>query len=192
MDHTMQSSVPVQGLPPPPPSFIKVDSPFSPRSRQCCQCNRLSLHQSQCEEEECAHTLCHSCPSQDARGNQVIPHSFPVSWTCSTCGSAHSVLEILTGYVDCKCQNPTLQAVYDQFGSIFLYWRDDPAVHDLTDPVKVREAAWRVWTAGSEPWLPDVVEVEQRAAKGHSRRRRPSQSSLSSEDSLDAKLASMA
>ena len=64
--------------------------------------------------------------------------------------------------VACGCERPTLQAVYDQFGRIFLYWRDDPAVYDLMDRGKLQEAAWRVWEAGSEPWLPVVVEVEKR------------------------------
>jgi len=67
--------------------------------------------------------------------------------------------------VRCECDNPTLQTVYDQFGRIFLYWREDPDVYDLRDPIKVQEAAWRVWEAGSEPWLADVIETEKMMAK---------------------------
>lgn len=67
--------------------------------------------------------------------------------------------------VACGCGKPTLQAVYDQFGRIFLYWRDDEAVYDLMDRGKLQEAAWRIWEAGSEPWLPVVVEVEKRVLK---------------------------
>ena len=46
-----------------------------------------------------------------------------------------------------------------------MYWRDDAAVYDLMDRTKLQEAAWRVWEAGSEPWLPVVVEVEKRVAE---------------------------
>jgi len=91
--------------------------------------------------------------------------------------------------VKCKCDNPTLQAIYDQFGRIFLYWRDDPAVYDLKDPVKLQEAAYRVWEAGSEPWLPAVLEAEKLSIKR--RNRGSSQSSASSRDSLDDELAGL-
>lgn len=165
---------PVQA-PPSPPVHIKANSYFSPRSRQCCQCNnQLPLnhnhthtHKNQpqhCPEEEdgCGHKLCRHCPRQDSAGNPVIPHSFPVDWVCSTCTTVHPVLDILIMNVNCPCEQPRLQAVYDQHGRIFLYWRDDPAVNDLTDKEKVQEAAWRIWEAGSEPWLPVVLEAEKR------------------------------
>jgi len=101
------------------------------------------------------------------------PHAFPVNWLCSTCGATHSVLEILThdadsdsgevspaSGVNCACDNPTLQAVYDQHGQIFLYWRNDPAILDLRDPARVREAAWRVGQAcGGGDWLRDVLSL---------------------------------
>lgn len=121
-----------------------------------------------------------------------IQHSFPSVWICSTCATPHSVLEILTNTdaddngVACACGKPTLQAVYDQFGRIFLFWRDDAAVHDLRDAAKVQEAAWRIWEAGAEPWLGDVLKLEaereRRAAFGR-------RGSLSSEDSLDVEMA---
>jgi hypothetical protein len=88
---------------------------------------------------------------------QLTPHSFPTDWLCSTCGATHSVLAILesSSEVQCECDSPTLQAVYDQFGRIFLYWRNDPAIVDLRDPAAVREAAWRVAEAagGRADWL---------------------------------------
>lgn len=58
-----------------------------------------------------------------------------------------------------------LQAVYDQFGDLFLFWRDDLAVHDLRDPNKVQEAAWRLWEAGSAPWLPEVAKADKGGAE---------------------------
>lgn len=164
---------PVQ-TPSSPPVQIKANSYFSPRSRKCCQCNnRLPLnhqtttHKNQpqfCPKEEygCGHQLCRDCPRLDSSGNTVIPHSFPVDWVCSTCTTVHPVLDILTMNVFCPCEQPRLQAVYDQHGRIFLYWRDDPAVYDLTEKANVQEAAWRIWEAGSEPWLPVVLEAEKR------------------------------
>jgi hypothetical protein len=47
---------------------------------------------------------------------------------------------------------PALQAVYDQFGAIYLFWRDDPAVADLSVPWMAEEARWRVWRAGGDGW----------------------------------------
>jgi len=164
--------------PPPPPSYIKAASPFSPRDRQCCQCRETTPEQPQQQKQQpqtqscdCSHQLCGSCDSLDGRGAAVIPHAFPAAWVCSTCSDTHSVLSILTQQVACKCGSPTLQAVYDQFGRIFLFWRDDPAVYDLVDPSKVQEAAWRVWEAGAEPWLADVLAAE-RAAEEKERRLR--------------------
>lgn len=74
----------------------------------------------------------------------------PTSWLCGTCHAPHPILELLTQRIaDCACGSPSLRAVYDQFGRIFLYWRDDdPSVSDLRDPVKVEEARGRVWEAG--------------------------------------------
>ncbi|KAK0636993.1 hypothetical protein B0T17DRAFT_96260 [Bombardia bombarda] len=160
-----------------PPSYIKTtSSPFSPRHRRCCECNQrqpvsnqtgasISTAAAACKRDSCGHEICRACPSLDARGQDVIQQSFPVNWICSTCDTTHSVLEILTKTVACGCEKPTLQAIYDQFGRIFLFWRDDPSVYDLTDAAKVQEAAWRVWEAGSEPWLPQVLEVEAAVAK---------------------------
>ena len=158
-----------------PPFYITPSSPFSPWETQCCQCQQTSPEEQQqqqqhrpqqtrrCSRDDCGHDLCAACPRLDGRGGAVIPHAFPSAWVCSTCTSTHSVLEILAQDVACKCGSPTLQAVYDQFGRIFLYWRDDPAVYDLADPAKVQEAAWRVWEAGAEPWLADVLRAEAEA-----------------------------
>jgi hypothetical protein len=52
----------------------------------------------------------------------------------------------------CACAVPALQAVYDQFGAIYLFWRDDPAVADLSVPRMAEEARWRVWRAGGDGW----------------------------------------
>lgn len=174
--------------PPPPPSYIEAASPFSPIHRQCCQCLEIATaQQTSCI---CAHEPCGSCHNLDGRGGAVIQHSFPAAWVCSTCSEKHSVLSILTQTVACKCGNPTLQAVYDQFGRIFLFWRDDPGVYDLTDAGKVQEAAWRVWEAGAQPWLADVLAAEKAEEERRERMKgkgwsRYSQSSMSSEDSLD-------
>ncbi|KAL2121103.1 hypothetical protein VTJ04DRAFT_5130 [Mycothermus thermophilus] len=46
------------------------------------------------------------------------------------------------------CSAPSLQAIYDQHGEIYLFWRDDPAVSDLRVPSMAEEARWRVLEAG--------------------------------------------
>ncbi|KAG7287474.1 hypothetical protein NEMBOFW57_006985 [Staphylotrichum longicolle] len=53
--------------------------------------------------------------------------------------------------VEC-CATPALQAVYDQFGALYLFWRDDPAVSDLRVPGMAEEARWRVRMAGGGLW----------------------------------------
>ncbi|KAK3306689.1 uncharacterized protein B0T15DRAFT_510041 [Chaetomium strumarium] len=89
------------------------------------------------------------------------PHAlrFPAAWRCGTCGAANAVLELMKASraAVCECAMPSLQAVYDQFGDIYLYWRDDPAVADLRDPAMVQEARRRVWEAGGAWW--EVVGV---------------------------------
>ncbi|KAL2164843.1 hypothetical protein VTH06DRAFT_139 [Thermothelomyces fergusii] len=50
----------------------------------------------------------------------------------------------------CACGRPALQAVYDQFGDLYLFWRDDPAVSDLSVPRMAEEARWRVRAAGAD------------------------------------------
>lgn len=154
----------------PPPSQIQPTSPFSPSFKQCCQCTNFTpspFDPDSCSDCSCScsHSFCRTCPDLDSRGVQVVAHSFPVSWICSTCGTTHSVLEILTQTeLECDgCDKPTLQAVYDQFGRIFLYWREDPAVFDLSSADKIREAAWRVWEAGAERWVEDIEEVKRRS-----------------------------
>ncbi|KAK3353408.1 hypothetical protein B0T25DRAFT_210032 [Lasiosphaeria hispida] len=203
MDPNQKVTVTVQANPVAPPPYIKSASRFSPAQRQCCQCQQTSSEpqtqsqqQQRCGHASCDHDLCRDCHRLDGRGGAVIPHSFPAAWVCSTCTSAHSVLDILTRRVACDCEAPSLQAVYDQFGRIFLYWRDDPAVYDLTDPAKVQEAAWRVWEAGAEPWLADVVEAERRVLEEEEKKKRGVvgrgwRSSVSSEDSLDVEMAAI-
>jgi hypothetical protein len=93
----------------------------------------------------------------------TAPHAlrFPAAWRCGTCGAANAVLELMKttsrATVCACCDVPSLQAVYDQFGDIYLYWRNDPAVADLRDPAMVHEARRRVWEAGGAWW--DVVGV---------------------------------
>ncbi|KAK4170070.1 hypothetical protein QBC43DRAFT_307094 [Cladorrhinum sp. PSN259] len=207
-------------LPPPPPSQIQPTSPLSPCFRQCCHCAHTtttvppspsssseSLSSNSCS---CSHTYCRQCPDLDSRGQQVIPHSFPVHWICSTCDTTHSVVELLTQTeLGCDgCDKPTLEAVYDQFGRIFLYWRQDPSVYDLSEKGNVREAAWRVWEAGAgmlmdgltrgvdddetatDVVMEDVTDIKNMKILGRQNRgwSQLSHSSISSEDSLDVAL----
>ncbi|KAK3294426.1 uncharacterized protein B0H64DRAFT_443504 [Chaetomium fimeti] len=107
----------------------------------------------------------------------------PTTWRCGTCGTLHSVPELMAtaptatagrsdsgsgsdtddedrdrdretggGVVRCVCRRPALQAVYDQLGELYLFWRDDPAVADLSVPRMAEEARWRVRTAGGDGW----------------------------------------
>ncbi|KXX75762.1 hypothetical protein MMYC01_207808 [Madurella mycetomatis] len=198
-----------------PPSHITPTSPFLPHNRHC----PIGSPQPAAEPAEpCA----------------CLPHySLPVSWLCGTCGAANSVLEMLlqtqqhqqqqpqqqrriasercASSTCCCCERPSLRAVYDQFGRIFLCWRDDdPAVSDLRDSDKVREAARRMWQVGGGQVLDlgmgmeagvgieaggvrDGDDGEMEGDDGPARKRwtRLSQSSVTSEDSFDAELAAM-
>ncbi|KAK3989351.1 hypothetical protein QBC44DRAFT_85385 [Cladorrhinum sp. PSN332] len=208
-------------LPPPPPSQIQPTSPFSPFFKQCCNCTHTitapsspsSSSESLSDSCSCSHAYCRRCPDLDSRGSEVIPQSFPVHWICSTCNTTHSVLDILTRTeLGCEgCDKPTLEAVYDQFGRIFLYWRRDPAVYDLSEgPEKVKEAAWRIWEAGAGMLMEEIELmsnttnkmdvsiksglVEEAKGKGivFGRHNRGwSQFSISSEDSMDVELAEL-
>ncbi len=159
----------VQAGPPAPPTYIKPTSPFRPRDRECCQCREISpepqtqQHQEaqSCSHSDCAHAFCGDCIRLDARGDIVIPHSIPADWICSTCGVTHSVLDIMTQSVSCECENPRLQTVYDQYGRIYLYWRNEDAILDLRDPAQVEEASWRMMGAGAHLWLADVLAIEE-------------------------------
>lgn len=146
---------------------IQATSPFSPKEWTCPRCSRSnSLTSPTCTSAKCGgHITLPGCSLLDHRGHAVNPARFPVHWVCSTCGGVHLVLEILTKRVSCACGLPGLRAVYDQFGDIFLLWRDDPAVHDLTCAEKVQEAAWRLWEAGGGPWLADMVATDEAVAK---------------------------
>ncbi|KAL2256226.1 hypothetical protein VTK26DRAFT_1970 [Humicola hyalothermophila] len=85
-----------------------------------------------------------------ASHHHLLP--LPAIWLCGTCHAPHPIRTLLLlggGVVRCACGAPSLRAVYDQFGRIFLYWRErDPAVADLRDPEQAREARGRVWAAG--------------------------------------------
>lgn len=100
-----------------------------------------------------------------AQRHRPLPRAPPVpaSWLCSTCATAHDVFEILARKPVCGCGAPTLQAVYDQFGRLFLFWRDDEGIRDLRDEEKVAEAARRLWVAGGGRWVEetDVVRVRE-------------------------------
>ncbi|KAK4145967.1 uncharacterized protein C8A04DRAFT_26128 [Dichotomopilus funicola] len=101
----------------------------------------------------------------------------PATWRCGTCTSVHSIVGLLLPpsasstpstpsppspslspspslepESPCTCACPALQAVYDQFGELYLFWRDDPAISDLRLPQMAAEARWRVWTAGGDEW----------------------------------------
>ncbi|KAK4228610.1 hypothetical protein QBC38DRAFT_361535 [Podospora fimiseda] len=211
-------------LPPSPPSQIQPTSPFSPSFKQCCNCTHTtnapsspsSSTDSLSDSCSCSHGYCRRCPDLDSRGYEVIPQSFPVHWICSTCDTTHSVLEILTQtQLECEgCDKPTLEAVYDQFGRIFLYWRKDPAVYDLSEgPEKVKEAAWRIWEAGAGMLMKEIEGMTNRTSqmnvgirgglaanekgKGlmlgrhHRMWSHFSHSSITSEDSLDVELAEL-
>ncbi|KAL2022833.1 hypothetical protein VTK56DRAFT_4364 [Thermocarpiscus australiensis] len=158
LNNTMDRPTAAPPTPALPPSYIKPMSPFPGLPSQCCQCSEPTTTDNRTTRPHCSactHRLCPSCPSSDDDVSSPLPlpehYSFPAAWLCGTCGAAHSVLEILTQRVaDCACASPALRAVYDQFGRLFLWWRDDPAVSDLRDPDKVREAAWRVREAGAD------------------------------------------
>ncbi|KAK4150790.1 hypothetical protein C8A00DRAFT_45903 [Chaetomidium leptoderma] len=89
----------------------------------------------------------------------------PTTWRCGTCTTLHAVPDLLrllliiptrvssshNNHESC-CALPSLQAVYDQFGELYLFWRDDPAVSDLSVPSMAAEARWRVWRAGGGEW----------------------------------------
>ncbi|KAK4044156.1 hypothetical protein C8A01DRAFT_31758 [Parachaetomium inaequale] len=144
---------------------------------------------------------------------------FPATWRCGTCAALHSVLALMTpssspttpsesaqedgeaseeqrpGY--CPCLRPCLQAVYDQFGELYLFWRDDPAVSDLRVPRMADEARWRVWRAGGDGWgvvLGGAGDLFERGGfdgeEGDMEVKRPgtgmSQSSVASDESRDS------
>lgn len=85
-------------------------------------------------------------------GAKVDPARFPVHWVCGSCDLVHFVINIIDRDVRCTCGQPELRAVYDQFGDLFLCWRDDEKVRDLREMRMVEEAARRLWIAGGERW----------------------------------------
>ncbi|KAL2133067.1 hypothetical protein VTI74DRAFT_2971 [Chaetomium olivicolor] len=114
----------------------------------------------------------HLPPSASSSSSLKIP----TIWRCGTCASNNPILSLLTQAptaesTTCDCLAPSLQAVYDQFGDIYLFWRDDPAVANLRDPEQAREARWRVWRAGGGVWerLGLDLEVGDFEAEGEPR-----------------------
>ena len=78
----------------------------------------------------------------------------PTAWLCGNCDATHPVLSLLTQpHRECACGTPSLRAVYDQTGRLYLYWRDDLAVADLRQTEQVRVARERMVAAGAGIWL---------------------------------------
>lgn len=75
------------------------------------------------------------------------------------------------GNVQCGCGQPTLQAIYDQFGDLFLYWRDDAAIQDLKETNKAEEAARRLWLAGGDRWADAMPKIHLDEGKGKGKER---------------------
>lgn len=137
---------------------IQATSPFAPKSWICSQCresNRVDDANCRC----CHRKAKGDVTTLDHRGRHVTSLRFPVSWVCSTCYLIHSVLDILVREATCTCREPTLQAVYDQFGDLFLFWPGDPTIQDLKDPSSTEEAARRLWEAGGYRWLDEMPKI---------------------------------
>ncbi len=101
-----------------------------------------------------------SIPNSHPNPSKSSSLPLPTTWRCGTCTALHPVQTLLhlpppppqeelehNSHNTC-CSTPALQAVYDQFGALYLFWRDDPAVSDLRVPRMAEEARWRVWMAG--------------------------------------------
>lgn len=152
---TVEPPQAVAQTPEPVPLTIKAGSPFSPSSWDCSTCHeRNAFSNTHCHGPACGAPFKWSNTIITSRGDRLDPARFPVHWVCGCCSRQHLVLFIISGRNDtyCICGQPTLQAVYDQFGDLFLYWRDDIAVKDLRDRKKAEEAARRLWLAGGDRW----------------------------------------
>ncbi|EGS21710.1 uncharacterized protein CTHT_0035770 [Thermochaetoides thermophila DSM 1495] len=87
-------------------------------------------------------------------GELALAFPVPTTWLCGNCDTTHPVLSLLTQpHTECTCGTPSLRAVYDQTGRLYLYWRDDPTVADLRQMEQVRIARERMVTAGAGIWL---------------------------------------
>lgn len=115
---------------------------------------------SQTQNQNLPPTSIPSSPSTNLDLDLTTLPSFPLptTWRCGTCTALHPVPALLSTptptsmtTVEC-CATPALQAVYDQFGALYLFWRDDPAVSDLRVPGMAEEARWRVRMAGGGLW----------------------------------------
>jgi rubredoxin len=136
---------------------IEASSPFTPKSWLCPQCSKRNPFESKhCIWKSCTQELTRTSTLLDQRGRSLEPARFPVYWICSTCYLTHYLLEILLRKPTCTCGQPTLQAIYDQFGDLFLFWQHDPDIQDLKNPAKVEEAARRLWAAGGHRWVDEM------------------------------------
>jgi hypothetical protein len=139
---------------------ISASSPFSPKTWLCPLCHSANTPETRhCTRSGCGRLADRTTTFLDQKNRPVSPLRFPVHWICSTCYLIHSVLAIITGSPSCACGRPSLQAIYDQFGDLFLFWRDDPTVRDLRDPGQVEEAARRLWVTGGDRWLEEMPKI---------------------------------
>ncbi|KAK0726466.1 hypothetical protein B0T21DRAFT_385710 [Apiosordaria backusii] len=164
-------------LPDLPPSYIDICSPFTPRAYSCCQCGNTqhelsfvkgktvtscpSLHDPRaCIPSHNGET--HGCHVWDHLSKPALTQRTPAVFLCATCNAEHSVHEILTQTtVTCECGAPSLEAVYDQFGTILLWSRGDPSVYDLRDAKKVVEARRRLREVGAMPWTEFEARLQE-------------------------------
>lgn len=142
---------------------IEATSPFAPASWTCPQCSEHNLVANKhCSRQSCTHELTNTSPAavvHDQRGRPLEPSRFPAHWICSTCYATHALLGLLLRRPACPCGMPALQAVYDQFGDLFLFWQHDAAIRDLRDPAAAAEAARRLWLAGGERWVDEMPVI---------------------------------
>ncbi|KAL2267180.1 hypothetical protein VTJ83DRAFT_4457 [Remersonia thermophila] len=76
----------------------------------------------------------------------------PTTWRCGACARLNPTLDLLRPRPasDGSVAPAGDDAIYDQNGELYLFWRDDPAVSDLSVRSMWEEARWRVWKAGGE------------------------------------------
>ncbi|KAB5545905.1 hypothetical protein GE09DRAFT_1224853 [Coniochaeta sp. 2T2.1] len=152
-------------VPLPPTIWVfQNTSPFTPKHWICPSCTARvpysPLSSQTCPTPSCQTPFTWStCTLFDQRDRALDAARFPVHWNCSTCFRAHLAAEVLLRDVTCRCDKPALQAVWDQFGDLFLWWEKDEEIYDLTDGKKVEEAARRLWEAGGARWADEMPLV---------------------------------